>query len=148
MKSLLEELKDGDFRSIGKANEVTKFVLANPRFFKEIFQGITNTDPLIRMRAADIAEKVSKQHPEYLQPFKWQLINEIVKISQQEVRWHAAQMFSYLSFTPRERNRVAKILLSWIENEKSNIVRVMSLQTLADFARQDGKIKKQSYAFT
>jgi hypothetical protein len=48
MKSLLEELKDGDFRSIRKANEVTKFALANPRFFKEIFQGITNTDPLIK----------------------------------------------------------------------------------------------------
>ncbi len=95
------------------------------------------------MRAADVAEKVSKQHPEYLQPFKRQLINEISGISQQEVRWHAAQMFSYLSLTSKERNRVIKILLSWIENEKSNIVRVMSLQTIADFTKQDKKIKNQ-----
>ncbi len=143
MKSILEKLKGGDFRSIGKANEVTTSVLKNPKLFKEIIQGITDTNPLIRMRAADVAEKVSKQHPEYLQPFKRKLINEVTKIAQQEVRWHTAQMFSYLSLTPKERSRVAKVLLSWIENEKSNIVRVMSLQTLADFTKQDKKIKNQ-----
>ncbi len=143
MKSILEKLKGGDLRSIGKSNEVTKSILENPRLFKEIFEGMTNSDPLIRMRAADVAEKVSKQHPEYLQPFKRQLINEVAKITQQEVQWHAAQMFSYLSLTPKERKHVAKVLFSWIENEKSNIVRVMSLQTLADFAKQDKKIKNQ-----
>ena len=95
------------------------------------------------MRAADVVEKVSKQYPEYLQPFKRQLIHEIARIPQQEVRWHAAQMFSYLSLTSKERNQVIKILLSWIENEKSNIVRVMSLQTIADFTKQDKKIKNQ-----
>lgn len=143
MKRILGKLKGGDLRSIGKANKVTKSILANPKLFQEIIQGITDADPLIRMRAADVAEKVSKQHPEYLQPFKRQLINEIAGISQQEVRWHVAQMFSYLSLTPKERNLVIKILLSWIENEKSNIVKVMSLQTLADFAKQDKKIKNQ-----
>ena len=143
MKSILEKLKGGDLRSVGKANEVMKSVLKNPKLFKEIFQGISDTDPLIRMRAADVAEKISRQHPEYLQPFKTHLINDVVKITQQEVRWHAAQMFSYLSLTPKERNRVAKVLFSWLENEKSNIVKVMSLQALTDFAKQDNKIKSK-----
>lgn len=143
MKSILEKLKGGDLRSVGKANEVMKSVLKNPKLFKEIFQGISDTDPLIRMRAADVAEKISRQHPKYLQPFKTQLINDVVKITQQEVRWHAAQMFSYLSLTPKERSRVAKVLFSWLENEKSNIVKVMSLQALTDFAKQDNKIKSK-----
>ena len=50
----------------------------------------------------------------------------------------------FLSFLHSKGKKPScKILLSWIENEKSNIVRVMSLQTLADFARQDGKIKNK-----
>ena len=143
MKSILEKLKGGDLRSVGKANEVLKSVLKNPILFKKIFQGISDTDPLIKMRAADVAEKISRQHPEYLQPFKTQLINDVVKITQQEVRWHAAQMFSYLSLTPKERSRVAKVLFSWLEKEKSNIVKVMALQTLTDFAKQDNNIKSK-----
>ncbi|MCL4352948.1 hypothetical protein M1615_00555 [Patescibacteria group bacterium] len=143
MKSILEKLKGGDFRSIGKANKVMRYVLGNPKLFKEIFEGMTDADPLIRMRAADVVEKIGKQHPEYLQPFKRQLIDEIAKIPQQEIRWHTAQMFSYLALSPKERNQVVKILLSWIEKGKSNIVKVMSLQSLTDFAKQDRKIKSQ-----
>lgn len=141
MKSILEKLKGGDLRSIGKANEVTKSVLENPKLFKEVFEGITDPDPLIRMRAADVAEKVSRKHPEYLQPFKTQLINDVAKISQQEVRWHFAQMISYLTLTSKERSKITKILFFWLENEESNIVRVMSLQCLADFAKHDIVIK-------
>ena len=143
MKSVLEKLKGGDFRSIGKSNEVTKSVLRNPKLFREVFEGMTDTDPLIRMRAADVAEKVSKEHPEYLQAFKLRLINEIAEIPQQEVRWHTAQMFSRLSLTPKERSSIAKILFAWVKNEKSNIVRVMSLQTLSDFAKQDKRIESK-----
>lgn len=128
-------------RSIGKANEVAKLIFQNPKLFRELFKEIMNPDPLIRMRAADAAEKISKQHPEYLQPFKKTLIETVAKIPQQEVRWHAAQMFSYITLTPKERILVSKIIFSWLENEKSNIVRVMSLQTLASLSKQDRAIK-------
>jgi hypothetical protein len=144
MINVLEKLKGGDFRSIGKANELVKSVIENPKLLPLLFKGMNSADPLIRMRAADAAEKVSKEHPQYLQPFKSQLINKLTKIPQQEVRWHAAQMFSYLTLTPRERTKVARILFYWLKNEKSNIVRVMSLQTLADFAKQDIKIKNKT----
>jgi hypothetical protein len=141
MKNFLGQLKGGDLRSIGKSDEVVKSVLKDPKLFKEVIEGMTDSDPLIRMRSADVAEKVSKLHPEYLQSFKKQLINEATKISQQEVRWHTAQMFSYLALAPKERDKVAKILFSWVETEKSSIARVMSLQTLANLAKQDRKIK-------
>jgi len=143
MKTILQKLKGGDLRSIGKANKIAESVLENPKLFKEVFEGMIDSDPLIRMRAADVAEKVSKKHPEYLQPFKLRLIKEVTKIPQQEVRWHAAQMFSYITLTPKEENKVSKVLISWLENEKSNIVKVMSLQTLADFAKQNIAIRNK-----
>ena len=49
-------------------------------------------DSLVRMRAADAAEKISVKCPEYLKPFKKKLLNEIAKSEEQEVRWHVAQM--------------------------------------------------------
>ncbi len=97
MSQVLQKLKDGDLRSIRKADEAVQDILNDPQLF-EVFEGMLNDDPRVRMRSADALEKVSSKHPEYLQPFKNWLINEIAKIKQQEVRWHVAQMFSYFNY--------------------------------------------------
>jgi len=93
MRKILDKLKGGDLRSIGRSEEVVLDILKNPALFKTVFEGMLDNDPRVRMRSADVLEKVSSKHPEYLQSFKSRLINEISKIEQQEVRWHVAQMF-------------------------------------------------------
>lgn len=137
MGKILKKLKGGDLRSIGKSDEVVREILDNPSLFREVFEGMLNNDPIIRMRSADVSEKVSAKHPEYLQPFKYELINEISKIKQQEVQWHTAQMFSYIKINRKERDKIIKILVSYIKMTDSNIVKVFSMQTLADFAEKD-----------
>ena len=116
-------------------------ILKNPKLFAKVFEGMLHDDPRVRMRSADALEKVSSRYSEYLQPFKDRLINEVSKIEQQEVRWHVAQMFSYLKLNKRERDIVVKILISYIDSSKSNIIKVFSMQTLADLAEKDDKIK-------
>ncbi|UUV17842.1 hypothetical protein NRK67_11135 [Fusobacteria bacterium ZRK30] len=143
MGQILKKLKGGDLRSIGKSDEVVREILDNPSLFREVFEGMLNNDPIIRMRSADVSEKVSARHPEYLQPFKYELINEISKIKQQEVQWHTAQMFSYIKIDRKERDKIIKILLSYIRMTDSNIVKVFSMQTLADFAERDQQLKSQ-----
>ena len=105
--------------------------------FQEIFEGLLDDDALIRMRAADALEKVSSKHPEYLQTFKSQLIQEVSKVDQQEVQWHTAQMFGYLDLPQDEREEIIEILVRWLDDSKSNIVKVCSMQTLAEFAEKD-----------
>lgn len=143
MSKILQKLMGGDLRSIGKADEVVQEMIKNPSLFKGCFEGMLSDEPIIRMRSADAIEKVSERHPEYLQPFKSRLINEVSKIEQQEVRWHVAQMFSYIKINKKERDKIIKILLSYIENKKSKIVQTFSMQTLADFAERDEQIKPQ-----
>lgn len=143
MTSLIEKLKGKDFRSIGRSNEVVELIFKNPHLFNEAFQAISDSDALVRMRAADVVEKVSKKKPQYLQPYKKELTQKLTRISQQEVRWHVAQMLSYLILSSTERKRLAKMLFSWIATEKSNIVKVMSLQTLSHFAKQEKTLKSQ-----
>ena len=144
MASILDKLSGGDLRSIGKSNEVIEQVLKNPALFGELFSGMKNADPVIRARAADAVEKVSRLHPEYLQPFKSKIIREIAPISQQEVRWHVAQMFSYLNLTVLEKSKIIDLLIGWLATEtKSKIVKVNCLQTLANFAQSDSKLKQR-----
>lgn len=138
---LLRKLSGGDLRSIGKSNEVVEDVLKDPKLFAEVFEGMTNMDPIIRMRSADVIEKVSSMHPEYLQPFKTRLVNEISSIEQKEVRWHVAQMFSYLKIDNIERDQIVDILISYINASESKIVITFSLQTLADLAEKDKEIQ-------
>jgi hypothetical protein len=141
---ILDKLRGGDLRSIGKSKEVVADILNNPKLFRHIFEGITNNkDSVMRARAADVIEKVSRIHHEYLQPFKNKLINEIAVIQQQEVRWHVAQMFSYIEVTPAERAKIEQILLSWVDRKdvESVIVKVSSMQTLSNFAKLDPLLK-------
>lgn len=96
MEKIAEKLAGGDRRSIGRVDEVVAEVLADPRCFEELFLGLSNEDEVIRMRAADAIEKISRRHPEFIQPYKEEIISEISKIDQQEVRWHWAQMVTRL----------------------------------------------------
>lgn len=98
-------------------------------------------NPVLRMRSADVVEKVSRIHPEYLQPYKDRLIKEVSRIKQQEVRWHAAQMFSYLKINRREKKAIVKLLSGYIETEKSRIVQVNSMQTMANLAADDSNLR-------
>jgi len=143
MSKILHKLKGGDLRSIGRADEVVQDILRNPSLFGEVFEGMLNDDPLIRMRSADALEKVSLKHPEYLKPYKTRLISEVSKIKQQEVRWHVAQMFPRLEINDRERDRIIKTLLSYIDTSESKIVKTFSMQTLADLAGRDETIRPQ-----
>jgi hypothetical protein len=142
MHRLLEKLKGGDLRSIGRSEEVVEAVLSEPGLFAVLMSGLTADDARVRMRAADAAEKVTVSHPEWLAPYKEYLLNEVVKMDQQEVRWHAAIMFTRLKLTKNERARVASLLKGWLD-DKSRIVQAFSLQALADLSKQDAGLRSE-----
>ncbi len=137
MSQILKKLEGGDLRSIGRSEEVVQDILENPALFGEVFDGMLSEDPRVRMRSADALEKVSSRHPEYLQPFKSRLIYEVSHIEQQEVRWHVAQMFSHLEVSAQERAEIVRILLLYLDTDKSKIVKVCSMQSLANLSQND-----------
>jgi len=136
MTDILEKLKGGDRRSIGRANEVVDDVLRDPTLFGAVFSGMLSDDPIVRMRAADAAEKITAQHPEYLEPHKAVLIDRVAGSDQQEIRWHVAQMLPRLALSEEERRRVVEILFGYLE-DKSRIVQVNTMQALVDLAEDD-----------
>ncbi len=67
MHPILGKLQGGDRRSIGRSDEVVAQVLADPALLAPLAEGLLADDPLVRMRAADALEKVTAQHPDWLQ---------------------------------------------------------------------------------
>jgi hypothetical protein len=142
LHDVLKKLAGGDRRSIGRVDEVIAEVLNDPSLFKVVFNGILSDDPIVRMRSADAVEKITAKHPEYLQPYKEKLIQQVARINQQEVRWHVAQMLPRLELSKEERAVIVEILLDYL-NDKSKIVKTFSMQALADFAERDAGLRPQ-----
>ena len=140
MNALLKRLQGGDRRSIGASLEVAADVLANPLLFPALFRGMLSDDPLIRMRAADAVEKVTVHNPRLLQSQKKLLLGKVALINQQEVRWHAAQLFSRVDWTHAERMKILALLQDYLA-DKSSIVRTFAMQALADIAERDNKLR-------
>jgi hypothetical protein len=129
-------LSGGDRRSIGRSNEVVKLVSRTPKRFAELIQCLWSNDPVVRMRAADAAEKASAVRPELLKPYKAELLGLLVEATQIELRWHLAQLIPRLPLTRAERQRASQTLQLYLE-DRSSIVRTFALQALADLSRSD-----------
>lgn len=141
MRTILDELRGGDRRSIGRSNRVVAFVRRNPALFPALIDGMHHEDELVRMRAADVVEKLTIANPEWLRPFKGQLIKLAARATQQELRWHLAQMLPRLELSKRDRVIVVEIFRRYLEDQ-SRIVKTFAMQGLTDLAQQDPRFKK------
>ncbi len=144
--NLLQKLKGGDLRSIGKSDEIVKQIGKDQKLFDEIFQGIFYPDSIIRMRSADVAEKASKDYPLLLKKHKKRILNNLGNFEQQEVKWHIALMVSYLKLTTIESEKVFSELTKWATDDKSKIVRVNSMQALAVISMKNSNLKPKTIA--
>ena len=135
-KSVLHLLRGGDRRTIGRADKVAAIVSKDPRLFRELMAGLWSEDPLVRMRAADAAEKVTRDNPKLLQPYKKELLGLMAETEQQELRWHLAAMVPRLEMDAVERKLAASLLNGYLQ-DRSSIVKTFALQGLADLAKDD-----------
>ena len=143
MHEVFALLAGRDRRSIGNVNAVIAAVEHDPSLFDVLFHGLLSDDPLIRMRAADAIEKITRRHPDWLQPYKGQLLTQVAHNEQQEVRWHMAQLFPRLAVDQHERAAMVVVLLDYLTNT-SQIVKVCALQALADLSAHDPALRRQT----
>ncbi len=139
LSKILIQLQGSDRRSIGRANEVARLVLKEPRRFRELINCLWDENPVVRMRAADAAEKVSAKKPRLLDRHKSELLGLLAEAEQIELRWHLAAMVPRLRLTPAERQRAAAALQRYLE-DRSSIVKTFALQALTDLAQNDATL--------
>ncbi|MGB8730298.1 MAG: hypothetical protein WCC99_03560 [Candidatus Sulfotelmatobacter sp.] len=139
-KNILELLKGGDRRSIGRSEQVGTMVSKNLQLFPKLIVGLWSKDRLVRMRAADAAEKVTRKNPELLAPYRKELLGLLGETKEQELRWHLAVMVPRLALNSKERQRAISLLNSYMQ-DRSSIVKTFALQGLADLAHADASIR-------
>ncbi len=139
IRSLLE---GGSRRSLGRAGEVADLLSSHPEDFPILIGLLWDPDPIVCMRAADTAEKVSRDNHRLLHPWKRELLGLLTEAVQQELRWHLALMIPRLNLTAAERRRAAPSLEEYL-NDRSSIVKTLAMQGLADLAAQDAKLRPE-----
>lgn len=137
--TLLKMLAGGDRRSVGRSEEAAAEVLANPLLFPELVRGMASGDPVVAMRSADAAEKVTAHNPLVLAKQKKKILT-LARTEQQEVRWHIAQMIPRIAWSAAERKSVANILNGYLE-DTSGIVRTFAMQALSELALKDSRLR-------
>ncbi len=138
--TLRQALRGGDRRSIGNSDQVAARILRRPGDVAELVECLWSDDPVVRMRAADAAEKVSVQKPDLLKPFKAELLGLADEVTQAELRWHLALMLPRLALTRAERERVMARLHCYLD-DRSSIVKTFAIQGLAELAKGDANLK-------
>lgn len=135
-------LSGGDRRSIGNADQAAAMVLRKPEKFSELIECLWSADPVVRMRAANAADKVSSRQPELLRPFRAALLSLSEETTEAHLRWQLAQMIPRLSLTRAERNRFISRLRMYL-SDRSSIVRTFSLQGLVDLSEGDRDLRAE-----
>ncbi len=134
MTLLSEHLTGGDRRSTGNADAVVALVRDDPERFDELWACLKNTDPIVRMRAADALEKLTRTDASHLQPYRQELLSNALDDGTQEVRWHLIPMTSRLTLSDDEAAAFADCLQQRLEKDASRIVRVTALQAAYDLS--------------
>jgi hypothetical protein len=125
---------------IGRAGQVAAMVSKEPKLFPELIAGLWSEDGLVRMRAADAAEKVTRENGELLRPYKKELLGLLAEATEQELRWHLAAMVPRLAMNEKEKQFVVSSLNRYLE-DRSSIVKTFALQGLADLAQDDPGVR-------
>jgi hypothetical protein len=141
MHPLVAKLQGTDRRSIGRSEEVARDVLADPGQFRLVFDAMLVPDPVVRMRAADAVEKITRCRADLLRGLEDRVLTEVAAIDQQEVRWHVAQLLPRLALTPPQLARAITILRGFVDDD-SRIVRTFAMQALADLAEHDEQMRR------
>jgi hypothetical protein len=140
MRRLLDQLRTGDRRSIGRADAVAGAVLLHPRRLPELAAGLWHPNGLVRMRSSDALEKVSRVRPEWLRPIRADLLALAARTAEQELRWHLAQLLPRLGLSRPQRQRLVSLLRKYLR-DRSAIVRVSALQALVELMRIDQALR-------
>jgi hypothetical protein len=92
-----------------------------------------DSDAVVRMRAADVLEKLSRDSAGWLEPFK-------AEAEQQELRWHLAAIVPRLGLTLAERFRAVRSLEGYLD-DRSSIVKTFAMQGLWELSADDAGLR-------
>jgi hypothetical protein len=121
---------------VGRAREVAKLVLAQPRKTGQLVECLWDEDAGVANRAADALERASYHRPSLAAKWTESLIGLMAEAEQNKLRWNLALAIPRLDLNVAESRRVAAALRIYLE-DRSSIVKTAAMHGLADLTRHD-----------
>ena len=131
--SILRKLEGGDPRSMGQVLLVAGEVEANPARLAELFEGAAGPDRLVKLRAVQVIEIVTQDHPEYLEPYKAALLDVLAKGTERQYRRTLISLFIRLKLDEMDRAKVEGILYDYLADKTVTVV-ISALDALVELA--------------
>jgi len=126
-------LTGGDRRSIADSKRVRAIVEKDPARVRELALLTDDDDWLVALRALDLLEKLSHDHPDWIEPYKKIFIGPLADSDKWEVRLQIVRALPLFRWTPAQMKRVEAILLDNLTYPQT-FVRVWALDSLATLA--------------
>ena len=110
-------------------------VIANPNLASALVEGMSESEPLVRMRSADAFEKVTAERPELARKYRLKLLRLIAAPQPKEVLWHLLQVAPRVKWSPKELP-VVQAAVARARLDSSSIVKACALQAEVELLAQ------------
>jgi hypothetical protein len=117
MSQIIAWLKEGDIRSIGRANEIADLVLENTFMFEDLLDSLGHESDVVRAHGSDAIEKVIRVQPHLLAPYLDEVISLAEKETRPVVKLHFAMLFGHLLATDAAVPPIKAILLKLLADQ-------------------------------
>lgn len=142
-QKLHQLLAEGDLRFAGNCGSIMPLI-TNARDFRELFHFLFHDDRVVVMHTADCIEKITRRSPEYLHPFKNEIIDLARVAIQKEFMWHLAELIPRTQPEGEGLHSAWQLLMTWLKDPRgSRIVRVNALQALHDLSSGNARLREK-----
>ncbi len=132
---LLGWLGGGDLRSDGLATEVAAIVLQNSGLIPDLLEGLAHREDVVRGRAADALEKITRVRPDYLIEHLAIILEVAGNDPVPMVRWHLAMVLGHLAMYSESHALMVRVLFEMLGDE-SVFVRSWAISGLCVVGRK------------
>ncbi len=136
MEAFVDMLR-GDTNSLGRTEEVTAIVIANPTRAAEVYDCFFQDDEWVRLRAASTSKRLWRHDIDLFAPFIQGWIEDVSAIDQPSTQWTFAQMCEECdhALSDEQRKRAIEIISDYLAEKDDWIVLNSSMSTLASWAK-------------
>ena len=124
---------------------VAEKCIANPRILAEIAVGLENTDRKLQADCMEVFTLVAEKKPEFVVPYSENIL-PLLYSKETKTRWEAVHTLSFIADKiPDVIFSILPVLQSFIEKDKSTIVRDYAMVTVANYAKVNAETSEKSY---
>lgn len=132
--ALLDRLRSADRRTSAPPAGALAAVCADPRLIADLIHALDDDDAIVRRRAADIIEKTTRRHSEWLDPHREVLLNRVAtRTDGDDVLCRLIPLVPRLAPTGAAMRRIGKALFALLDGGGRQL-QVCAMQALHDLS--------------